>query len=303
MQIHRAQFKCRSLMKCIFIKYTLGPVPEDSEDVSAPISSLSLQRRWLDLPELVPEPVDVRCTPLDQEGVCSVRSDDIDDSESSCRSQPRASLSSCCSVIISMALSLMRVTGGFAARGGGGGKSPEGKAEAGTGPAGTSRMNQSQQHLLLLPHLLHLRFLSPSLLFPSPPLLFPSPLLQRHGLPLIQHSSLDLQQLSSLTLHVVVIVIVVVPGARGPGPYGAVWRRPPLDHRYPVCDVQVNGLDGVRGRLGREAGGMLRRLRTGPHSLWKVLRHSLHYVVGQPRPDIRSPVHRIAGKGSDFMQW
>jgi len=46
-------------------------------------------------------------------------------------------LSSCCSVIISMALSLMRVTGGFAARGGGG-KSPEGKVEAGTGPAGTS---------------------------------------------------------------------------------------------------------------------------------------------------------------------
>lgn len=65
------------------------PDSEDSGDVPAPISCLSLQMTLLDLPELVPEPVDrsaVRCPLLDQEGVCWDVSEATDDSESSCRS-------------------------------------------------------------------------------------------------------------------------------------------------------------------------------------------------------------------------
>lgn len=63
------------------------PDPEDSGD--APVSSLSLQVP----PELVPETVDrsaVRCPLLDQEGACTVLSEDVDDFKSSCQSRLRA---------------------------------------------------------------------------------------------------------------------------------------------------------------------------------------------------------------------
>ena len=72
------------------------PDSEDSGDVPAPVSSLSLHMRWLDLLELVPEPVGLSaawCSLLDTEGVCKVLSEATDNSDSSCRTQSAACVS------------------------------------------------------------------------------------------------------------------------------------------------------------------------------------------------------------------
>lgn len=73
---------------CILYHHSLQavvyiPDSEDSGDVPAPISSLSLQMRQPDLPELV-DCSAVRCPLLHQEGVCRVVSED---SGSSCGSR------------------------------------------------------------------------------------------------------------------------------------------------------------------------------------------------------------------------
>lgn len=62
-------------------------IPDDSEDSGDVPASIS-RSRWLYLLELASRLSAVRCSLLDQEGVCRVLSEDTEESDSSCGSQP-----------------------------------------------------------------------------------------------------------------------------------------------------------------------------------------------------------------------